>query len=262
MILFCSLKRYLKKKKGVYNQMHYVKKVRMIYLIFLSIAVFLGLFYIIKDSKNLTSTAAKNHPTRFFLATPNPTTTEPTPQAISEVQVETVSTSIKKKVKKYKSLTKFKEDMNFDMDLSKPSGLSKKDFIKLLSGLKSKLLKKHPLIPPDPNGVYKKEASFIWKLGQKYQVNEIFLTALTGQEGAWCGDSSAIKCNNFTGQKPSGELVYYKSVRKGLEKTAKNLRKRYLKKGRKNLSTIQSLYCPNSTTWDIEVYKCMKTIVY
>lgn len=254
--------------------MHYVtivkkvRKIRRICLIFIFIAVFLGFFYIIKDSKNLTSTAAKNHPT-ILLSTPIPATTEPTPQVTSEVEVETVkkpTTSTKnhskKKVKKYKSLKKYKEDMNFDMDLSKPSGLSKKDFIKLLSGLKGKLLKKHPLIPPDPNGVYKKEASFIWKLGQKYQVNEIFLTALTGQEGAWCGDSSAIKCNNFTGQKPSGELVSYKSVQEGLEKTAKNLRKRYLKKDRKNLSTIQSLYCPNSTTWDIEVYKCMKTIVY
>lgn len=168
-----------------------------------------------------------------------------------------------KKKKEYISLKEYIKGMSLDMRVDKPSGLSKKDFIKLLSGLKARILKKHPEIPPDPKGLYKKEAAFIWELGQEYQVDEIFLTALTGKEGAWFGFPLALKRNNFTGQMENGKLRTYKSIRKGLKATAENLRKHYLRT-LKTLYKINTLYCePNEKgeyTWYTEVYGCMKTI--
>lgn len=178
------------------------------------------------------------------------------------------STDKKSKKKEFITLKEYIKGMSLDMRVDRPSGLSKKEFIKLLSGLRAKVLKKRPDIPPDPKGLYKKEAAFIWELGQEYQVDEIFLTALTGQEGGWFGYDLALKRNNFTGQMlilgDTKKLRTYKSVRENLEDTARNLRNRYLKT-LKTLEEINCLYCePNKKgeyTWFTEVYRCMKTIV-
>ncbi len=180
----------------------------------------------------------------------------------------TKSKNSKKSPKKKKgniSLEEYKKGMRINMDVSKPSGLSKKVFINLLKQLKAKILKLGPDIPPDPKGLYKKDAAFIWELGQKYQVDEVFLTAITGHEGAWLGFDLAIERNNFTGQMNNlSKLRSYSSFHANLEATAKNLRKNYLGT-RKTLYQINTLYCePNEKgeyTWYKGVYGCMKTIV-
>ena len=173
-----------------------------------------------------------------------------------------------KKKKEYISLKEYIKGMSLDMRVDKPSGLSKKDFIKVAKGIKSKVKKKHPKTPPDPTNVCKKYASFFWELEQKYQVNGIALMSIGGWESGWYSKDLAIERNNFTGQmkclKNKKKLRTYGSVREGLEATARNLRKNYLRT-RKTLYQINKLYCePNKKgeyTWYTGVYGCMKTIM-
>ena len=194
-----------------------------------------------------------------------------------------------KKKDEPKTLEQYRKDMNLNMDISKPSGLSKKDFIKVAKDIVRKVKKKHPDTPPDPTGVCKKNALFFWKLEQEFKVDGIALMGLGGWESGWFSDDFAIERNNFTGQmeffvktvekvkkdkngkkkivkvkEVHKRLRTYGSVREGLEATAKNLRKNYLGT-RKTLYEINKLYCePNKKgeyTWYKGVYGCMKTIV-
>lgn len=160
--------------------------------------------------------------------------------------------------KVYITIEGYRKKMNIHMDISQPSGLSKEDFMLLAERISKKLPGK------DPQGIFKKMASFIWHLGQKYQVDEVALLSIMAHESDWCSYDLAIKRKNFTGQSNiEGKLITYRTVQENLEKTAKNLRKNYLK-NRKNLLSINKKYCEpvdGEYTWYIGVYGCMKKIV-
>ncbi len=160
--------------------------------------------------------------------------------------------------KVYITIEGYRKKMNIHMDISHPSGLSKEDFMLLAEGISKKLPGK------DPQGIFQKKASFIWHLGQKYQVDEVALLSIMAHESDWCSYDLAIKRKNFTGQSNiEGKLITYRTVQENLEKTAKNLRKNYLK-NRKNLLSINKKYCEpvdGEYTWYIGVYGCMKKIV-
>jgi beta-N-acetylglucosaminidase len=65
--------------------------------------------------------------------------------------------------------------ISFDMDVSKPTGLSKEDFVTLVTNMKY-----------DKTGILEKNAGVIWECCQKYNVNEIFVLGICGIESAWC----------------------------------------------------------------------------
>ena len=183
-------------------------------------------------------------------------------RAIAPSRIQTVN--IKSVKPRRPTLKEVKKEMNLNMDLAKPSGLSKKDFSTLLSEL-----------PYDYTGFFKEHAEYIWDLSYKYGVNEIFLTAIIANESKWASYSSAIECNNYTGQKVGGRLLKYPSARACLEKTAKNLGKKYLKNSGeyyhgKTLYAVNEEYCEpgkhdDGTSykymWADNVYKCMEMIV-
>ena len=63
-----------------------------------------------------------------------------------------------------------------------------------------------------------------------------------------------------------GKLIQYSSDAEGLEAAAKLLHNRYLSEGGsyyrgKTLSSIQKIFCPNSSTWVGLIYTCMSQIV-
>ncbi len=177
----------------------------------------------------------------------------------SVVATETKSTQ--KSKKEYISIKEYKEKMNINMDISHPSGLSKKDFVKLATKIVQKLPE-----GKDPKGIFKEYASFIWKLGEKKAVDQVFLLGIAAKESGWCEYYLAIERNNFTGHlTKEGKLISYKTVQDNWKATAKNLRENYFNKGRKDLLSVNELYCePDENgeyTWYTEVYECMKMIV-
>ena len=76
-----------------------------------------------------------------------------TPLLVSVVEIE----------EDYSSLEEVIEQMDYSMDMGKPCGLSKEDFVKLMEEL-----------PYDYTGFYSRNAEFIWEMEQEYQVNAIF----------------------------------------------------------------------------------------
>jgi hypothetical protein len=61
-------------------------------------------------------------------------------------------------------------------------------------------------------------------------------------------------------------MIKYSSTEEGLEAAAKLLHNKYLTPGGsyyhgKTLSSVQKVFCPNSSTWVGLVYGCMKQIV-
>lgn len=189
----------------------------------------------------------------------------------------------KSKAKKYKSLEEYRNEMNIHMDISKPSGLSKATFVKLMKDLEY-----------DYTGLFSRSAKDIWETGQKYQVDEVALASIAAQESGWGASEKAIATNNYTSQMKSIKVkkiikdeegkekevtVYkqklrpYKSEKECFEETAKNLRDNYLKESGKyyhgkTLKMVNLEYCApvkkgkhTVYTWYKGVYGCMKMIV-
>lgn len=173
---------------------------------------------------------------------------------------EAKTKSTRKQKKKYISVKEYKEKMNIDMDISHRSGLSKKDFVKLATKIVQKLPE-----GKDPKGIFEQYASFIWNLGETYQIDEVALLGIAAWESGWCEHYLAIERNNFTGQMKKGKLISYKTVQDNWKATASNLRRHYFDKGRKDLLSVNKLYCePNKDgeyTWYTGVYACVKKIV-
>lgn len=183
--------------------------------------------------------------------------------------------------KKYLSIEEVKDLTNEKMDLSKPSGLSKKEFVKLISNMKY-----------DYTGVFKRNAGFIWKLAHKYKFNEIFFMAIIANESLWGASELAMKNNNYTSQMEivekeqiteDGEkeiirvqkIIFYPTERECFKETARNLRKNYLTKGRRyyagtDIYSINESYCEpgvhkDGTLWKYmwaeDTYRCMEMIL-
>lgn len=174
-------------------------------------------------------------------------------------------TPLKMIKKKDLTLKKARKTFSKKMDLSKPSKISKKEFVKLIHKMNC-----------DYTGLFKKNCKYIWTIAKKNHVDVIFLTAICANESGWGADEAAIANNNYTGQKIEGRLISYTSERECLRKTAKNLSKNYLRKGGKyyegmTLYDVNKNYCEpgvrkDGTTytyqWADEVYGCMKRILW
>lgn len=184
------------------------------------------------------------------------------------------SPKIKIKMKKLKakkiflSLAEVRKKINKDMDLSKPSGLPKSEFVALIQNMDY-----------DYTGVFRRNATYIWDLAHKYHFNEIFFMGIIANESKWGSSKLAIETNNYTSQsKLDKSLIHYVSERECFKATAENLSKNYLRKGGKyyhgkTLYKVNLEYCEPGVKkvngkkkvykymWADDVYGCMKMII-
>ena len=140
------------------------------------------------------------------------------------------------------------------MNLTKRTGLSRKDFIKLMSGVKA-----------DTSGFFEKNAGKIYDLCEKYSINEIFFCGLISAESGWNIASNHRRTHNYISLMRNGKLISYGSVNEGLEVAAQKLHYNYLTPGGKfyhgkTLAGVKTCFCPSSS-WVGLVYGRMQQIL-
>ena len=158
-----------------------------------------------------------------------------------------------KSKEKYTSISEVK--ISKTMDLTKRTGLSRTDFIKLISEVKQ-----------DTSGFFEENAGTIYDLCKKYSINEIFFCGLISAESGWNIASNHRSTHNYISLMSNGKLIKYSSVNEGLEVAAQKLHNNYLTPGGKfyhgkTLSAVKTNFCPSSSTWVDLVYGRMKQIV-
>ena len=141
-----------------------------------------------------------------------------------------------------------------DMDLTKRTGLSREEFIKLVSSVKA-----------DTSGFFEQNAGTIYDLCQKYSINEIFFCGLISAESGWNIASNHRKTHNYISLMKNGKLISYGSTYEGLEVAAQKLHNNYLTPGGKfyhgkTLTGVKTCFCPSGTWVDL-VYGRMKQML-
>lgn len=142
-----------------------------------------------------------------------------------------------------------------NMDLTQKTGLSKEDFITLISGVKQ-----------DTSGFFEENAGTIYDLCEEYELNEIFFCGLISAESGWNIADNHRRTYNYISLMSNGKLIQFESVEDGLEKAAQKLHNNYLTPGGKfyygkTLSAVKTKFCPSSSTWISLVYGRMKQIL-
>ena len=119
-------------------------------------------------------------------------------------------------------IQRIKVSFKFDMELNKPSGLTKQDFIKVLSGNSR-----------DVNKIFEENAGLFYEVEQKYQVNGILLAAMGIHESAWGTSQISKDKKNLFGygaydSSPYSSAFTFETYGEGIELLAKVLSKYYL----------------------------------
>ena len=177
---------------------------------------------------------------------------ERTSEEIIEEEVEEEETPVLEPVI-YKSIEEV--TISKTMDLTQRTGLSKKDFITLMSNVKQ-----------DTSGFFEENAGTIYDVCEKYQLNEIFFCGLISAESGWTIAQNHRNTYNYISLMSNGKLIQFASVEDGLEKAAEKLHNNYLTPGGKfyygkTLSAVKTKFCPASSTWVDLVYGRMQQIV-
>lgn len=184
-----------------------------------------------------------------------------------EIKIQPVAFDGKeRRLKKYRrKISKIRKNISIDMNVSKCTGLSKKEFIKLASSIKD-----------DKYNLYERNAGAIYDICKKYHINEIFFLGIIAEESRWGKSRYARATNNYTSQmRRGGGLVHFSSEKRCFESTARNLRNNYLSsKGRyyhgKSMRAINKVYCEpkkfrdgskDKFYWSKEIVKCMNKII-
>lgn len=112
--------------------------------------------------------------------------------------------------------------VKFDMALNKPSGLTKKDFLKVLSNNLQ-----------DVNKIFEENAGLFYEIEQKYNVNGVLLAAIGIHESAWGTSKIANDKKNLFGygaydSSPYSSSFTFETYSEGIELLAKVLSKYYL----------------------------------
>lgn len=112
--------------------------------------------------------------------------------------------------------------VKFDMELNKPSGLKKEDFIKILSNNSQ-----------DTNKIFEENAGLFYEIEQKYNINGILIAAIGIHESAWGTSKIANDKKNLFGygaydSSPYSSAFSFESYSEGIELLAKVLTKYYL----------------------------------
>ncbi len=142
-----------------------------------------------------------------------------------------------------------------DMDLTVRTGLSRDDFIKLMSGVEQ-----------DTSNFFEENAGLIYDLCEKYGLNEIFFCGLISAESGWTIASNHRSTHNYISLMSGSGLIRFDSVESGLEKAAETLHNNYLYPGGKfyygpTLAGMKTRFCPASSTWVNLVYQRMSQIL-
>lgn len=142
-----------------------------------------------------------------------------------------------------------------DMDLTQRCGISKEDFIELMTNLNV-----------DSSGFFERNAETIYDLCEEYELNEVFFCGLIAAESGWNIASNHQRTHNYISMMSNGGLIKFESDEAGLEAAAKLLHNRYLTPGGSyyrgtTLASVQKIFCPNSTTWVGLVFGCMKQVL-
>ena len=108
------------------------------------------------------------------------------------------------------------------MELNKPSGLIKDDFIKILSNNSQ-----------DVNKIFENNAELFYEIEQKYNVNGVLLAAMGIHESGWGTSKIANDKKNLFGygaydSSPYASAFTFESYEEGIELLAKVLSKYYL----------------------------------
>ena len=170
----------------------------------------------------------------------------------SSKKESTTNKENKKSTTKTVSISQVK--ISKSMNLTKRTGLSRKDFIKLMSGVKA-----------DTSGFFEKNAGKIYDLCEKYSINEIFFCGLISAESGWNIASNHRRTHNYISLMRNGKLISYGSVNEGLEVAAQKLHYNYLTPGGKfyhgkTLAGVKTCFCPSSS-WVGLVYGRMQQIL-
>ena len=170
----------------------------------------------------------------------------------SKVESATTKKENKKSATKTKKISEVK--ISKTMNLTKRTGLSREDFIKLISSVRA-----------DTSGFFEKNAGKIYDLCKKYSINEIFFCGLISAESGWNIASNHRRTHNYISLMKGGKLIKYSSVNEGLEVAAQKLHYNYLTPGGKfyhgkTLAGVKTCFCP-SGSWVNLVYGRMKQIL-
>lgn len=146
-------------------------------------------------------------------------------------------------------------EISKNMDITENTGLSKEDFVTLISEVKQ-----------DTSGFFEENAETIYDLCQEYELNEIFFCGLISAESGWNIADNHRRTYNYISLMTNGKLIQYSSVEEGLEVAAQKLHNNYLTPGGKfyygkTLSAVKTKFCPASSTWVDLVFGRMKQIV-
>ena len=119
-------------------------------------------------------------------------------------------------------ITKILKDVNIDMKLNKSSGLTEKDFKKILTKL-----------PQDKNDIFKNNYKVFYEMDTKYNINGIFLASIAIHESAWGTSTIANDKKNLFGygafdNSPYESAYEFDDYSDGIETVAKALVKYYL----------------------------------
>lgn len=113
-------------------------------------------------------------------------------------------------------------ELSPEMALNKPSGLTRDDFKKVLSGNEN-----------DANKIFEDNAEFFFEIEQKYNINGIFLASMGIHESNWGTSTIAQEKKNLFGYGSYDSSAYessyaFESYEEGIELVAKVLAKYYL----------------------------------
>ena len=119
-------------------------------------------------------------------------------------------------------LTRILKDVNIDMELNKSSGLTEKDFKKILTNL-----------PQDKKDIFKDNYKVFYEMDTKYNINGIFLASIAIHESAWGTSTIANDKKNLFGygaydNSPYQSAFTFDEYSDGIETVAKALVKYYL----------------------------------
>ena len=112
--------------------------------------------------------------------------------------------------------------VNMDMPLNTPSGLTRADFIKVLSNN-----------PNDVNKIFEQNAEFFYELEQKYNINGIFVASIGIHESNWGRSTIANQKKNLFGygsydSDPYNSSFTFDTYQEGIELVTKVLVKYYI----------------------------------
>ena len=125
-------------------------------------------------------------------------------------------------IKEKNRIATLKNNLNIDMDLSVPSGLTLSDFKTVLSNNLS-----------DKNKIFEQSAEYFYKAEQKYKVNGIFLASIGIHESAWGTSKIANDKNNLFGftaydSDPYNSATSFDNYENAINKVAEALSTKYL----------------------------------